>query len=122
MRVLVAVFFTLCIACFGVAATDGAGNYAVWGKGKQSCFSYSRARQDDDIRDYKNYTMGYLTATNIMMEQTYSISGKMHLDEIFQWMDEYCQDNPMSSYEGALTEFALSHFEARSKSSSSASW
>ncbi len=122
MRMALMTLFLLCAASPRAIAADNEGNYAVWGKGKKACFTYSKARQQNDIGDYKNYIMGYLTATNIILEKTYSISGKMKLEEILDWMDEYCEDNPLSSYEGALTEFSLRHFETRSSSGTRASW
>jgi len=122
MRFLLVVFIALVAISFQAAATDSSGNHAVWGKGKQSCFAYSQARENGDASEFKDFMMGYLTATNVMMEKTYSISGKMNLKTILEWVDEYCEEQPMSSYESALTEFTMTHYKQRYKNNSGSSW
>ena len=100
-------------------AVDTSGNYAVWGLGKKSCFGYQQEVAKGNIDDYKNYIKGFLTAYNIFTEKTYSISGKMTENQIVEWIDNYCEDNPMSSIESALTSFTFDHYDKRIKSSGS---
>jgi len=96
-------------------AADNMGNYAIWGKGNKSCFSYGKERNTDAHEAYKNYLKGYLTAYNTITPETYSISGKMNIDQITNWMDDYCDKNKMHGFEQALTEFIIRHYKGRFK-------
>ncbi len=98
-------------------AVDSGGNYAVWGLGKKSCFGYSQAIAGDDVEKYKHYIRGFLTAYNIFTEKTYSITGNMNVNDIVDWVQEYCSENPMSGLETALINFTFEHYDKRMKSS-----
>ncbi len=101
-------------------AVDSNGNYAVWGLGKKSCFGYGQASQGEDLMKYKHYIKGFLTAYNIFTEKTYSISARMDENQIFEWINEYCAENPMSGLESALVSFTFDHYDKRMKSSGTA--
>lgn len=98
---------------------DSKGNHAIWGVGNKSCFSYSNARKDGDVSAYKHYIMGYLTAYNAFVEDTYRISGKMNLNEILVWFDDYCELKAVNAFELALTDFVFEHHEKRTRTPSS---
>lgn len=100
---------------FAALAMDADGNYAVWGIGKKSCFSYNNSRKSQEFDTYKNYIMGYLTAYNAVTAETYSISARMNLTEILEWLDDYCELKAMHSFELALSEFLISHKDSRLK-------
>jgi enolase len=100
-------------------AVDSTGNYAVWGVGKKACFGFTKAVAANDMEKYKDYIKGFLTAYNIFTEKTYSITGKMNEDQIVEWLNEYCDENPMSSVENALTSYTFDHYDKRMKSSGS---
>ncbi len=99
-------------------AVDSSGNYAVWGLGKKSCFGYSQGIAGGDAEKYKHYIKGFLTAYNIFTEKTYSISGNMNVNDVVNWIQEYCGENPMSGLETALINFTFDHYDKRMKSSS----
>ncbi len=101
-------------------AVDSNGNYAVWGLGKKSCFGFTQQVGGDDFDKYKHYIKGFLTAYNIFTEKTYSIAGKMNENEIVEWLNEYCADNPMSGLETALVSFTFDHYDKRMKTSGTA--
>ncbi len=96
-----------------VHAADEEGNYAVWGAGSKACISYQRARTTEQSEQYRHFLMGYLSATNVFMEQTYSISGNMTLKEILAWLDEYCDEHQMSAFEDAINQFLAEHHAQR---------
>ena len=102
-----------------ILAVDRSGNYAVWGVGKKSCFGYSQAVAGNEIVKYKHYMQGFLTAYNIFTENTYNITGKMNENQIVEWINNYCEENPMSSFENALTSFTFDHYAKRMKTSKS---
>ena len=109
----------LMLTSTAVFAVDSKGNYAVWGLGKKSCYGYSQAAAGDDFDKYKHYIKGFLTAYNIFTEKTYSITGKMNVAEVIDWLNEYCADNPMFGLEAALINFTFEHYDKRMKRSAS---
>lgn len=98
-----------------VLAADSKGNYAIWGLGQKSCFSYSNTRNTDDDRFYRNYLMGYLTAYNTQTPETYRISGGKNLTEILSWLDDYCESKPVHGFDQAVYEFIDEHYPKRVK-------
>ena len=109
------------LALFSISAyaADAQGNYAIWGAGKKSCISYTKAREAGDYDSFKHYLMGYLTAYNLLAENTYRISGNKNLDEMLVWLDDYCELKAIHSFEQALTELIVENYETRKKSASS---
>ena len=55
-------------------AVDSNGHYAIWGKGNKSCHSYNISKNTDEEQRFKDYIMGYLTAFNVQMPETYRIT------------------------------------------------
>jgi len=84
----------------GSGAADGEGNYMVWGMGRASCHSFLRERGADER--YATYLMGYLTAYNALVPQTYSASGRRDLDALLDLIETHCAEHRMDSYERAI--------------------
>jgi hypothetical protein len=118
MKVLT-IILALTLVSTTATAVDTSGNYAVWGLGKKSCFGFRQGITSDDKDKYMHYIKGFLTAYNIFTEKTYSISGKMDENQVLEWLDTYCEDNPMSGLETALISFTFDHYDKRMKSSGS---
>ncbi len=100
-------------------ATDKDGNFAIWGKGNKSCHNYNISRNTDEEQRFKDYIMGFLTAFNVQMPETYRVSGHMTLDEILTWLDDYCQLKPIISFEQSLADFIIENRDERMKRSPS---
>lgn len=111
MRVIIALVITG--LSLQVQTADKSGNYAIWGKGQNSCYRYLKARSATADEAYKDYIMGYLTAYNAVTPETFSISRNMNLDEIMTWLDDYCDLNQMHGLEQSLLEFIAGHYEKR---------
>ncbi len=109
--------FALCVMFSSnpVFATDSSGNYAVWGAGKKSCYGYQQDAAAGETTKYEHYMKGFLTAYNIFTDKTYSISGKMTINQILEWLAGYCEDNPMASFESALINYTFDHYDNRFK-------
>ena len=104
------------LAALPAYAADNDGNYAVWGQGKKACFHYNEARKDPDgiaMEGFRGYLMGYLSAYNAITPKTYNITGKMDLDGVLAWLDEYCGSKGMLSFEQAMLEYTDQHFKER---------
>ena len=111
----------ICVTMIPVSsqATDNNGNFAIWGKGNKSCHSYNISRNTDEEQRFKDYIMGYLTAFNVQMPETYRISGNMKLDEILTWLDDYCQLKPIIAFEQSLADFIIENHDERMQRSPS---
>jgi hypothetical protein len=108
-----AIFVLLTCLSGSLAAADRNGNYAVWGPGQKSCYSYSQAREAGNDDAYKYFVMGYLTAYNTLTDETYRVSGEMDLAEILSWLDDYCGPKAVHGFEQAVTTFIVEHHEQR---------
>ena len=116
------IFLLLSGLALTVSAADQDGNYAVWGPGQKSCYNYSNARTAGEHGDYKYFIMGYLTAYNTLSEKTYRISGNKNLKEILKWMDGYCDENGVHSFEQAIANFIVEHHDTRYSQPASRFW
>jgi hypothetical protein len=99
-------------------ATDQSGNYAIWGMGNKSCFSYTNARKSDEYDNFKYYIMGYLTAFNALTPETFRVSGNMNLKAILAWFDDYCELKAVYGFDQAVSDFIVEHYDDRVKTSS----
>ncbi|MEJ2762027.1 MAG: hypothetical protein P8126_11015 [Gammaproteobacteria bacterium] len=111
MRILI--FLILAGVSFLSHAVDKKGNYAVWGVGQKSCFSFTRARASGKYDEYKYFTMGYLTAYNALIPDTYRISGVKSFPDVMTWLDKYCQKKPVHSYNRAIGDYIVAHHDSR---------
>jgi len=100
-----------------VRAADADNQYAIWGPGESSCNAYNQARAADDAGKFKSYTMGYLTAYNTFVPDTYSITHSMDIDAVIAWLDGYCQKNQIETFESALHQLIEEMKEQRQKTS-----
>lgn len=96
-------------------ADDGKGNYAIWGVGNNSCFSYLKARENNDFDAYKLYLTGYLTAYNALTPDTFRISGTMDMDGIIEWIDNYCKSKQLDGFLGAISAYTSENAGKRMK-------
>ncbi len=115
MKTALAILINLPFFFGSLHAADNMGNYAIWGKGNKSCFSYLKEKNTAAHTAYQDYLKGYLTAYNTITPETYSISGKMDINEISEWMDDYCDKNQVHGFEQALVEFITQHHKSRLK-------
>lgn len=85
-----------------VIAADADGNYMVWGMGRASCHGFIREHAGDGR--YKTYLMGYLTAYNTLVPETYSVSGDHDIAELLDLIENHCHDHGMDSFERAIQQ------------------
>jgi hypothetical protein len=119
MKHLSSILFLLALIPLQLQAADSKGHFAIWGKGNKSCHSYNISRNTDEEQRFKDYIMGYLTAFNVQMPETYRIAGHMNLDEILAWLDDYCELKPIMAFEQSLAEFITGNYDKRMKKSPS---
>lgn len=119
MKHLCSILFLLAMIPLQSQATDSNGHFSIWGKGNKSCHSYNISRDTEEERGYKDYIMGYLTAFNVQLPDTYSVSGEMNLNEIMAWLDDYCGLKPILAFEQSLADFIKDNYDKRTKKSPS---
>ncbi len=119
MKHLSSILFLLALIPLQSQAADSNGHFAIWGKGNKSCHSYNISRNSDEEQSFKDYIMGYLTAFNVQMPETYRVAGHMKLDEILIWLDDYCELKPIMAFEQSLADFIAENYDKRMKKSPS---
>lgn len=94
-------------------ATDGDGNYAIWGQGSRSCNQFLKTTEETEQKRFKDYTMGYLTAYNMLSDDTYSITGKVPLPQFLERLRLHCEGNQLDSFDRALKIVIAAQYEDR---------
>lgn len=92
-------------------AADRDGNYAVWGVGQRSCNQFNTARERGELTEYESYALGYLTAYNTFVPDTFRIAPALDRTGVIAWLDRYCSVTPVDSFERALKQM-MEHFHA----------
>lgn len=93
-------FFTFNLS---VMARDFEGGYAVYGAGGESCKAYLISMKNGRKQDYFiDYTIGYLTAFNVIMPNTYNILGESGFAEAQGWLQRHCNRYKNQLYINAL--------------------
>ena len=60
--------------------------------------------------------MGYITAYNVLVPNTYNIAGDMKADQMLLWLDGYCDDHKTGSFETAVHDLTATIAKKRQKS------
>ena len=113
-------FILLALSTISYAA-DKNGNYAIWGSGARSCAAFLTHAGTDKEQSFRDYTKGYLTAFNALVEDTFSISNRDTLEDIFEFLQDHCELKKIDSFDAALIEYTASKFESRKKRSGNSS-
>ncbi len=99
------------IACLSlsVQARDFEGGYAAYGAGSQPCSSYVAAlkKGSGDVDYFVDWLIGYFSAFNVIMPNTYNILGESSFPSAQGWLDRHCRRYPKELFVNAtarLTE------------------
>lgn len=81
-------------------ARDFEGSYAVYGSGSDSCRQYigsmkNGGREEDYFIDWM---IGYLSAFNVIMPNTYNILGETDFDAAQLWLQRHCKKYPKEPF------------------------
>ncbi|MDH5765095.1 MAG: hypothetical protein OEZ38_03680 [Gammaproteobacteria bacterium] len=89
------IIFCLLIAT-SIQARDFEGSYAVYGAGAKTCAGYLNAveRGGADQDYFIDWVIGYLSAFNVIMPDTYDILGESEFLNVQHWLGEHCQKFP----------------------------
>ncbi len=92
-------------------ATDLGGTFRYYDG--VTCAQYTSARRDGRAADIQNWIAGWLTAYNRAADDTYDITGKLTVEGVFAWVDEYCEKNPDKHTYVAMQQFRDDHMATR---------
>jgi len=105
-----------CIVSGMALAADGQGNYAIWGTGGRSCNQFTHARAETaKLAPFRDYMMGYLTAFNTLVPDTYDALGGQSLEVSLEWLGEYCGEHKMDSFERAVGQLLQARHDQRAR-------
>ena len=103
MKRLLAVGFIFLMFNQQLLARDFEGGYAVYGAGSESCKSYLESMKKGVKQDYFiDWTIGYLTAFNVIMPNTYNVLGESGFAESQGWLARHWNRYPKQLYINAV--------------------
>ncbi len=90
-----AILVLICLGGPGARAADPNGYYTIKGVGIETCEAWLGERYEDGpIAWYKQqWVLGYLTAFNRWVHKGSNIAGELTSEQMFDWIDDYCQRN-----------------------------
>ncbi|MCW9014693.1 MAG: hypothetical protein OQL06_12990 [Gammaproteobacteria bacterium] len=85
-------------------ARDFEDGYAVYGAGAQACSTYLQAikkggKEEDFFIDWM---IGYLSAFNVIMPNTYDILGETDFATSQRWLENHCRQYPRELFVNAM--------------------
>lgn len=93
--------------CTAAYATDENGQFAIDGVGGAPCIQFTEASRDIKGQVYAVYagwTMGYVTAHNRLVDDTFDLTPWQAVEVLLAQVGSFCKANPETSYESALAE------------------
>jgi hypothetical protein len=87
----------------GVSAIDETGYYVLRGVGSTdgSCGGFVREKREEGRRWYESWLMGYISGFNRAKQGMGDYSNGVATDGLVQWIENYCKQNPLSSFGSA---------------------
>lgn len=85
-------------------ARDFEDNYAVYGAGAQPCSIYliavEKGGNEEDF--FIDWVIGYLSAFNLIMPETYNILGESDFPTAQRWLQDHCRKFPRELFINAV--------------------
>jgi hypothetical protein len=115
MRLFLAVIFVSSVGITPSVARDIDGEFVVFNSGTNTCTDFLSARHDGNLRlePYHEWLSGYLSAFNLIVVNTYDITGDSNYIEIIRWLDQYCQQNQDLSFANASAALTMALYPER---------
>jgi len=100
-------------------ARDFEGSYAVYGAGGEPCKRYIQAtKAGGKAQDYfTDWSIGYLTAFNVIMPSTYDVLGETQFSATQLWLQRRCEKYPNELYMTAVIRLTEVLYPMRYQSS-----
>lgn len=88
--------FVLLLSYAPLQARDFENGYAVYAAGSEPCSQYLLAEQQGggEYDYYINWLIGYFSAFNVIMPNTYDILGENEFTMVQTWLNDHCRKFP----------------------------
>lgn len=105
----------LLCAAVPVQARDFEQNYAVFGAGAQPCKVYLLAveKGGNEQDFFIDWLIGYLSAFNLIMPETYNILGETDFPTAQRWLEDHCRKYPNELFINAVARLTEILYPAR---------
>ncbi|MCW8956800.1 MAG: hypothetical protein OQL09_07955 [Gammaproteobacteria bacterium] len=100
-------------------ARDFENGYAVYAAGSETCSQYLAAEQQGGVEyDYFiNWLIGYFSAFNVIMPNTYDILGENEFSMVQNWLNDHCTKFPRELFVNAAARVTEVLYPARYQTS-----
>ena len=100
-------------------ARDFEDNYAVFGAGAESCNLYLQAMRKGgkELDFFVDWSVGYLSAFNVIMPSTYNVLGEVSFPEAQRWLENHCKKYPNELFITAMIKLTGVLYPTRYESS-----
>lgn len=110
---LIVLGVTLTVGEYATQAAEGRSQFMVLGAGFSSCESWTTDRDADgpNSRFKEQWVLGYVTAMNNWVlpadrGAARNLAEENGADGLLDWMDDYCDDNPLANVGNAVALMA----------------
>lgn len=89
------------------SAGMGKDMIAVYGHGNSKCseyLDYQMKGQENITKNYQVWVNGFLSAYNTLVSQNGNVARGKKSEELMNWIESYCRNNPSSFYQRATIE------------------
>lgn len=99
-------------------ARDFENGYAVYAAGSESCGQYLAAEQQggNEYDYFINWLIGYFSAFNVIMPDTYDILGENEFTMVQNWLNDHCRKFPKELFVNAAARVTEVLYPARYQS------
>ena len=99
-----------------VFASDDQDRYMILSLGANSCERFLLDNKSANQRlYYANWLAGYLTSFNKFNQGTVSILGNSNIGAAYEWMLQYCLQNPLDTFSKAAEALVVKLYPDRRK-------
>ncbi len=111
----------LCSPLTLIDAKDFDGEHAVFGAGAQNCGDYLTSRRQGPVetQQYTDWVFAYFSAFNVIVNNTYDITGERGSNEILNWLDNYCSGSRRTLFVSAVADLTQRLYPQRANISPS---
>jgi hypothetical protein len=106
---------TLALVPAAALAGDAEGRFAAKGAGQTTCqqFLTSMEEKGDDLRLYAGWVDGYVTAFNMLRDETFDIAPWQSTELLVLKLQAFCRANPESPFMDGMNQLALALYPDR---------
>ena len=103
---------------FTAQSRDFEGGYAAYGAGARTCAEYTQATKAGGAKEnfYLDWVIGYFSAFNVIIPETYDILGDLEFPKVQEWLDVRCEKYPRELFINSVAKMTTILYPTRYKS------